>query len=227
MVKIYRQVSSIYTQSKNGADGERIANPQRYRQWIEDEELLVYADLEQLPEWEKKNIRFSQYIKNSPSDFSRVQFPRRGRTRTNIYIIKTEKDLVNARMRHNNELYQTHRGSITFPVAEKQPIHISLGENANKSTFVHELGHFYLWNLKRLVAMDITANRPMSYSIPLVKDVDGKPVEVGENTLTHVARWNEDLQAIAGWWSDNAAELARQSARYGENLKLSEGGFRD
>ena len=120
-----------------------------------------------------------------------------------------------------------HRGSITFPVAEKQPIHISLGENANRSTFVHELGHFYLWNLKRLAAMDITANRPMSYSNPLVKDVDGKPVEVGENTLTHVARWNDDLQAIAGWWSDNAAELARQSARYGENLKLSEGGFRD
>lgn len=195
------QVSSIYTQSRNGANGERIANPQKYRQWIEDEELLVYADLEQLPEWEKKNIRFSQYIKNSPSDLSRVQFPGRGRTRASEYIIKTGKDLVKERERYNDSLYQSangqHRGSIIFPRQQGQPIRISWSKDADASTVIHELGHFYLWQL-----------RQFKDAAPLVRP----------------ARAIRDLETISNWWAESAGQITGWIAKqngFSDDIKAS------
>ena len=204
----YYQVSSIYTQSKNGANGERIANPQRYRQWIEDEELLVYADLEQLPEWEKKNVRFSQYIKNSPSgskepsNVTRVQFPGRGRTRANTYIIKTELDLVNERGKYNNKLYQQFNGSIMFPRNPGQPVRITLGKTANRSTTMHEMGHWYLYMLRVLRDMDDGKNRGVwKYEPP---------------------SWVTDLNTISSWWEESAEDITGwilKKKDFGDDIK--------
>ncbi len=121
---------------------------------------MLYADLGQLSEWEKKNTKFSQYIKrNSSSDFSRVQFPGRGRTGTDRYIIKTEINLVKVREEQNNKLYQQARGSITLPAYDGAPVRITLGKDADRSTFVHELGHLYLWHMKHLAGLDAVQNR--------------------------------------------------------------------
>ena len=94
-----------------------------------------------------------------PSDVTRVQFPGRGRTRANNYIIKTELDLVNEREKYNNKLYQQFNGSIMFPRNPGQPVRITLGKTANRSTTMHEMGHWYLYMLRVLRDMDDGKNR--------------------------------------------------------------------
>ena len=118
-------LSSIYTQSSGDKRGKRTPNPKKYLDWIAAGRLL-YADLEQLPEWERKNkISISKYIqvidKSGPSDSEessnviKVRYSERGCTQATNYIIKTEKELVKEREAYNNKLYQQSRGSITLP----------------------------------------------------------------------------------------------------------------
>lgn len=124
------------------------------------------------------------------------------------------------------DLNQFNRGSIMFPSFDGRPVRIALGAKADRSTFVHELGHFYLWHLKRLAAMDIAANRSMSYSIPQMREADVQSEQVGETNIETLARWNEDLKDIAGWWSENAADIARQAEAFEDKTLLSEEGVR-
>ena len=46
------------------------------------------------------------------------------------------------------DLNRQHFGKITLPTREGDYARITLGKNANKSTFVHELAHFYLYILR-------------------------------------------------------------------------------
>ena len=77
----------------------------------------------------------------------------------NRQIIKTEKDLVNARKKEHNNLYQQVRGAISIPhtFGGGAPIQITITPNADASTAVHEMGHYFLWemeNLARLLPYD-------------------------------------------------------------------------
>ena len=128
--------------SKNATSSSLVVNIRDLLRNVKDSKLNYYVERpskngasfnEQLPEWEKKNIKFSQYIKRiSSSDFSRVQFPGRGRAGADRYIIKTEINLVNAREEQNNKVYQQARGAITFPSYDGAPVRITLGKNADK-----------------------------------------------------------------------------------------------
>ncbi len=111
------------------------------------------------------------------------------------------------------DLYlQNSRGSITLPVYDGAPVRITLGKDADKSTFTHELAHLYLWHLKRLAAFDAVQNKASwaFWNYP-------------------AARWNNDLKVVSGWWDEQAEDIARQAAAYvAEDNKgtLSAAGFR-
>lgn len=95
---------------------------------------------------------------------------------------------------YGDRYLQNARGSITFPAFDGQLVRITFGKDADRSTFVHELGHLYLWHLKRLSAKNTAMNRG---------DWTGRE-----------ARWNKDLKVISGWWNDQAEDIARQAAPF-------------
>ena len=105
---------------------------------------------------------------------------------------------------------QQARGSITLPSYDGAPVRITLGKDADKSTFVHELGHLYLWHMKRLAGLDAVQNRA-SWNGP-------------------ASRWNADLKVVSGWWDEQAEDIARQAAEFmsgdGKDT-LSAEGFRN
>ncbi|WP_302795036.1 hypothetical protein [Cloacibacillus evryensis] len=98
---------------------------------------------------------------------------------------------------YGDRYLQNARGSITFPAFDGQPVRITFGKDADRSTFVHELGHLYLWHLKRLSAMNTAMNRG---------DWNGP-----------TARWNKDLKVISGWWNERAEDIARQAAPFAKD----------
>lgn len=82
---------------------------------------------------------------------------------------------------------QSARGSITLPTSAGQPAHITLGKDADRSTFVHELAHFYLAQLRTLSA--------------------GPSVINTANYTGPKSRWNQDLQIISDWWNADAERI--------------------
>jgi|GEM_PF-4102149 len=78
---------------------------------------------------------------------------------------------------------QQNRGSITFPRQAGQPIRISWSKNADASTVIHELAHFYLWQLRQFRSTpSVTTGR------------------YGKQAM-------DDLDLISGWWSDDAQQI--------------------
>jgi hypothetical protein len=76
---------------------------------------------------------------------------------------------------------QQPRGSITLQRewgAQEETV-LTLTPNADKSTFLHEIGHLFLWDLEQLEKSGLA----------------------DEKTL-------EDLEALRAWWSDHVSDLA-------------------
>lgn len=76
---------------------------------------------------------------------------------------------------------QQPRGSITLQRewgAQEETV-LTLTPNADKSTFLHEIGHLFLWDLEQLETSGLA----------------------DEKTL-------EDLEALRAWWSDHVSDLA-------------------
>lgn len=72
------------------------------------------------------------------------------------------------------------RGNITLPAEwGAAAVKISLTPRADRSTFLHEVGHLYLWDLEQL-----------------------------ESSGKMDAATAQDLQVLRGWWSDKAGDLA-------------------
>jgi hypothetical protein len=91
-----------------------------------------------------------------------------------------------------------HRGSITFPRQAGQPIRISWSKNADASTVIHELAHFYLWQLRQF------------RSTP--------SVAIGR----YGRQATDDLDLISNWWSEDAAQITdwiRKQAGMSEMVK--------
>ena len=80
----------------------------------------------------------------------------------------------------------THRGSITFPRQQGQPIRISWSKNADASTVIHELAHFYLWQLRQFRGVSSAAD-----------------ALTGRYTRQAMG----DLDIISNWWSNDAKEI--------------------
>lgn len=85
-------------------------------------------------------------------------------------------------------------GKITLPARDGDYARITLGANANKSTFVHELAHFYLYILRDM------SSRKSKYNDPTW---EGEP-----------AKWNRELKVISGWWRENAEAIAKEASGY-------------
>ena len=103
---------------------------------------------------------------------------------------------------------QPMRGSITFPQYEARRS-LSVGKDADRSTFVHEFAHLYFWHLRNLASLDTVQNKATW---------DGPEAE-----------WNRDLKVVSRWWEENAEDIARQAAQFvpdGERGGLSAEGFR-
>ncbi len=92
------------------------------------------------------------------------------------------------------DLNQQHLGKITLPTREGDYARITLGKNANKSTFVHELAHFYLYILRDM------SSRKSRYNDPTW---NGEP-----------AKWNSELKVISNWWRENAEAIAKEAVGY-------------
>ena len=62
-------------------------------------------------------------------------------------------DLLKNVLDPNNNLYfpQSHRGYIDLPrmAGDRQPARIVLSKDKDRSTVMHEMAHFYLWNLRQ------------------------------------------------------------------------------
>ena len=79
------------------------------------------------------------------------------------------------------------RGSITFPSRRGQPVRINFSPSANRSTFMHEMAHFYLYQLRQMEAVNDGGNyTAWNYSPP---------------------SWISDLRTISSWWNENAEEI--------------------
>ena len=79
------------------------------------------------------------------------------------------------------------RGSITFPSRRGQPVRITFSPSANRSTFMHEMAHFYLYQLRQMEAVNDGGNyTAWNYSPP---------------------SWINDLRTISSWWNENAGEI--------------------
>ena len=92
------------------------------------------------------------------------------------------------------DLNQQHLGKITLPTRKGDYARITLGKNANKSTFVHELVHFYLYILRDM------SSRKSRYNDPTW---NGEP-----------AKWNSELKVISNWWRENAEAIAKEAVGY-------------
>jgi len=94
-----------------------------------------------------------------------------------------------------------HRGSITFPRQPGQPIRISWSKNADASTVIHELAHFYLWQLRQF---------------------RGVTSAVDAATGRYTRQAMDDLDVISKWWSEDAGQITdwiRTQQDMGETVK--------
>ena len=85
------------------------------------------------------------------------------------------------------DYFQRYNGSITFPSRRGQPVRINFSPSANRSTFMHEMAHFYLYQLRQMEAVNDGGNyTAWNYSPP---------------------SWINDLRTISSWWNENAEEI--------------------
>lgn len=85
------------------------------------------------------------------------------------------------------DYFQRYNGSITFPSRRGQPVRINFSPSANRSTFMHEMAHFYLYQLRQMEAVNDGGNyTAWNYSPP---------------------SWINDLRTISSWWNENSEEI--------------------
>jgi len=124
---------------------------------------------------------------NNPKDSQRnisvatSIFQEEGELSDSVISIRQMLSSVNDSL--GNPYYQQHRGSITFPRQAGQPIRISWSKNADASTVIHELAHFYLWQLRQF------------RSTP--------SVAIGR----YGRQATDDLDLISNWWSEDAGQI--------------------
>ncbi|MGP1470948.1 MAG: MuF-C-terminal domain-containing protein [Schwartzia sp. (in: firmicutes)] len=117
--------------------------------------------------WFLNNVRQGRALyvnKKQAANFYRaagLQLPMEGRKFNDLFgsSIKTDADLVKEKMK-NPALYQETHGE-TRMLQNGRRI-VSLFERADESTFLHELGHVFLDDLRSLAAFDEVSQRELS-----------------------------------------------------------------
>ena len=117
-----------------------------------------------------------------------VQFPMEGKKFNDFFSlsIKTEADLVKEKMK-NPSLYQEAHGYTQF-LSNGQRL-VTLMESADESTFLHELGHVFLDDLRILSAFDEASQKELATVDAWAKWHEGAAKEY-ENTP-----WEKEFKA--------------------------------
>ncbi|MEG1825387.1 MAG: hypothetical protein RR501_11495 [Cloacibacillus sp.] len=86
---------------------------------------------------------------------------------------------------------------------DRQPARIVLTKDMNRSTVMHEMAHFYLWNLRQFRRYAEANNKAV---LPYI-DKHGSEQRPSER----VARAFDDLEKLRLWWDEKAEDIARDT----------------